>query len=191
MRMLSSSTRLDLRKAKVLLVDDNPQSLELMSQVLVGFRVGRIATCRSAEEARETVAAVAYDLIIIDGEMPEEDGISLARHIRSQREAPNFTAPIVVVSGHTPVEKVTTARDAGANFVVKKPIAPGVLLSRIEWLARNNRQFVTTESYCGPDRRIKQQLLPEGIPERRSSAIALVSNPVRAMSQDEVDSLFG
>ncbi|MFN3584502.1 response regulator [Phenylobacterium sp.] len=189
--MLSSSTRLDLRKAKVLLVDDNPQSLELMTQVLMGFRVGRITACRSAEEARESASAVPYDLLIIDDEMPEEDGISLTRHIRRQPEGPNFTAPIVMVSGNTPLEKVITARDAGANMIVKKPIAPGVLLSRIEWLARNNRQFVTTESYCGPDRRIKQQLLPEGIPERRSSAIALVSNPVRAMSQDEVDSLFG
>lgn len=189
--MLHSTSRLDLRKTKVLLVDDNPQSLELMTQILLGFRVDKTSGCRSPEEARDLLVSAIFDLIIIDGEMPNEDGISLTRHIRSEPNQPNFTAPIIVVSGHTPAEKVIRARDAGANMIIKKPIAPSVLLSRIEWLARNSREFVTTSSYCGPDRRFQHLPLPEGLPERRSDAIALTANPERAMSQNDVDALFG
>lgn len=188
--MLASS-RLDLRKSKVLVVDDNPQSLDLMSQILIGFRVERALGCRSAEEAREHLLTTTFDLILIDGEMPAEDGISLTRAIRRQPEQPNFTAPIVIVSGYTPEEKVLRARDAGANLVLRKPLAPSTLLARIEWLARNTREFVTTATYCGPDRRFQHLPLPDGVEERRQDALAIAAHPERAMSQNEIDSLFG
>lgn len=189
--MASSSGRLDLRKARTLVVDDNSTSLDLMSQILLGFRVQNAKTCNSAKEARELLAGAAFDLIIIDAEMPDEDGLGLTRHIRQQPAGPNFTAPIILVSASTPREKILEARDAGANIVVKKPIAPAVLLSRIEWLARNTREFVTSTTYCGPDRRVKNLPLPDGVQERRADAIALSATPDRAMSQDDVDSLFG
>lgn len=188
--MLSSS-RLDLRKSKVLLVDDNPQSLELLTQLMLGFRVEKASGCRSADEARELLSIVIFDLIIIDGEMPNEDGITLTHHIRRQPELPNYTAPIMLVSGHTPMDKVVRARDAGASMVLRKPISPAVLLARIEWLARNTREFVTTATYCGPDRRFQHLPLPDGQDERRADALALAAHPERAMSQNEVDALFG
>lgn len=186
-----SSTRMDLQKARVLLVDDNAQSLELLTQVLLGFRVEKTSPCRTPAEARDLLATAIFDLIIIDGEMPGEDGISLTQYIRREPDLPNFTAPIILVSGHTPKDKVIRARDAGANIIVKKPIAPVVLLSRIEWLARSAREFVSTPTYCGPDRRYQHLPLPEGLDERRSDTIALTANLDRAMSQNEVDSLFG
>lgn len=183
--------RMDMSRSKVLLVDDKHQSLDLLMQVLVGFRIKTTKACISAKEAREALAATTFDLIIIDGEMPDEDGIELTRHIRSQSESPNFTAPVIVVSAHTPREKVLRARDAGAHLVVKKPIAPATLLDRIERLARSARQFVAVPSYRGPDRRFKSHPLPEGVEERRADALALTSDPSRALSQNEVDKLFG
>lgn len=189
--MLNASSRLNLAKSKVLVVDDNQQSAEILTQILQGFKIGKTCASRSADEARDALLASAFDLLIVDAEMPNEDGISFVRHLRRQKDNPNFTIPIILVSAHTPADKVKKARDAGANFVVKKPIAPTILLSRIEWLARNTRDFVTSPGYCGPDRRFKNLPLPEGIAERRAEAIALATTPDRAMSQDEIDSLFG
>jgi CheY-like chemotaxis protein len=189
--MASSSGKVDLSRSSVLLVDDNQQSLDLMQQILVGFRVGKIQTCTKAEEAREICSRSRFNLLIIDGEMPEEDGISVTRHVRSNADLPNFSAPIIIVSAHTPMAKVFRARDAGANLVVKKPLAPAVLMSRIQWLGLNTRPFIISDNYCGPDRRIKPMPLPEGVTERRAQAIALTANAEREMSQDEVDSLFG
>jgi CheY-like chemotaxis protein len=182
---------MDLRRAKVLLVDDNPHSLDLMAQVLRGFRVAGTVPCRSIAEARENFSTQAFDLLIIDAEMPEEDGISLTLEVRSQPRLPNFTAPIILVSAHTPAEKVQRARDAGANLVVKKPIAPAILLDRLEWLARETRDFVKADGYCGPDRRYKNRPLPSGQEERRAGALALTSDMDRKMSQDDIDALFG
>lgn len=189
--MPSLGTRLDFRKARALIVDDNPQSLDLLSQVLAGFRLQQLKTCLSAGEARSLVALEKFDLILIDFAMPEEDGLHLARYIRSEPSLPNQTAPILILHGYTPVEMVMQARDAGANMIIRKPVAPSVLLDRIEWIARNNRPFVESAAYRGPDRRIRNLPLSPEMPERRADALALVGDPDRAMSQDDVTALFG
>ncbi len=189
--MAAFGTRLDLRKTSALVVDDNPQSLELLSQILSGFRLGKLKSCDSAGEARSLVAREKFDLILIDFAMPDEDGLHLARHIRSEPSLPNHTAPIVILHSYTPEQMVIQARDAGANMIVRKPVAPAVLLSRITWIARDNRQFVESDGYRGPDRRIRALPLSPEIPERRRDALALVGDPERPMSQDDISALFG
>lgn len=187
--MLASPQRLDLRDSKILVVDDNNQSTDLISQMLKGFRVTP-TSCRSAQEARAVVRIQAFDLLIVDSEMPGEDGIEFVRSIRGDPETPNFTVPILLVAAHTPVARIMDARDAGANLVVRKPVSPSILLSRIEWLARSKRQFVQAANYSGPDRRFRVGPLPAGIAERRAEMLALLEEPDRALSQGEVDSLF-
>jgi DNA-binding response OmpR family regulator len=188
---MASSPHIDLRTTKVMVVDDNAQSLDLMAQILVGFRVKQIATCRTPEEAWIKVSKERFDLILLDLEMPGEDGLTVTRRIRREADHPNVTAPVIILSAHTPIERVHEARDAGANLVVKKPIAPAVLLARIAWLARTPRNFVTSTQYCGPDRRFRREPPPEDTGERRADALALTAAPERAMSQDEIDALFG
>lgn len=189
--MPPSPTRLNLRKARALLVDDNPQSLELLSQVLAGFRLDQLTSCLCADEARSLIAREQFDLILIDYAMPGEDGLQLAHHIRSDPSLPNQTTPIVILHGYTPAEMVRKARDAGANMIIRKPVVPAVLLSRIEWIARNTRPFVDSTAYRGPDRRIRNVPQSPDMPERRADTLALVGDPDRAMSQDDVTALFG
>lgn len=189
--MQLSAARVDLSKSSFLAIDDSAQSLDIMYQILTGFRVGKVRTSKSPDEARDLLSRSRFDLVLIDCEMPNEDGIYVTRHVRSNPDLPNFSTPIVLVSAHTPLDKVHRARDAGANLVVKKPVSPGILLSRIQWLGRSSRQFIISEGYSGPDRRIRKMPLPEGLAERRAQAIALTANADHAMSQDEVDSLFG
>lgn len=186
-----SQGRLDFRKSDVLLVDDNQHSLDLLSQVLAGFRFRKTQSARSAAEARKYLATQPFDLIIIDAEMPQEDGFHLVSEIRSRPKGPNFTVPIVVVSSFTPLNKVARARDTGANMLIKKPISAATLAARIDWIARTDRLFVEADHYCGPDRRFHREPLGEGVEERRADALALTSTPDRALSQDDIDSLFG
>lgn len=188
--MATAHQRLDLRKAKALLVDDNPQSLELLSQVLTGFRMREMKACRSVAEAREILTTQRFDVILADLDMPDEDGLTLVRQIRSETRAPNYTTPIIILHGFTPAGMVHSARDAGANMVVRKPIAPSVLLSRLEWIARSNREFITADGYNGPDRRFRQVPLAEDQQERRAEALALIADPTRALSQDDISALF-
>ena len=173
-----------------LIVDDNNQSLDVLAAILMGFGINKATRCNSAAEARDSLAFRTFDLVIVDCEMPEEDGFCLVREIRSDPEGPNFTVPVLMMSAFTPQSKVESVRDAGANFTIAKPIAPAILLERMIWIARNDRMFISDPGYHGPDRRFHTVPLPDGLSERRNADIALVAEPERALSQNEIDGLF-
>jgi CheY-like chemotaxis protein len=184
------STRLGLKDVEPLIVDDNNQSLEVISAILMGFGINKTSRCNSVAEARETLAERGFDVVMIDCEMPEEDGFDLLRHIRGDPSARNFTIPILMMSPSTPQSKVEIARDLGANFTIAKPVSPTVLLERLLWLAQCNRKFISEAGYSGPDRRFHTVPLPDGVSERRNADLELTAKPERALSQHEIDGLF-
>lgn len=183
-------TRLGLQSVCPLIVDDNAQSLDVLAAMLVGLGMTRITRCASASEARDVLEAQTFDFMLIDYEMPTESGVDLLARVRSDPASANFTTPVILVSATTPKVKVEAARDSGANFLLTKPIAPNVLLDRLRWVARSKRPFINLDCYRGPDRRFHAQPLPEGMEERRASLIGLTQQGERAMSQNEIDSLF-
>lgn len=188
--MTLPSTRLGLSTVEPLIVDDNLQALEVATAILMGFGINRAVKCASAAEARERLSERAFDLVLIDCEMPDEDGFSLLSHIRSAPGTPNFTVPVVMMSTQTPRSKVEAARDLGANFTIAKPVSAAVLLHRMLWIGQSERLFISEPGYRGPDRRFHTVPLQDGIAERRKADLALTEEPERALSQDEIDGLF-
>ncbi len=180
--------RFNLSATSVLVIDDAQTSRDIINSILQGFGVTHRRCCSTATEAWELLEREAFDLVIADGEMPDQDGFDLTSKVRADPDGPNFTVPILLVSAHTPRAKIGRARDAGANMVVRKPLAPGVLLDRIEWLARTPRKFVSSPGYRGPDRRFQTKAPPDGIEERRADAQKRLSQP--ELSQNDIDSLF-
>lgn len=188
----SPATRINLQKVSVLLVDDNQQSLDIMSQVLSGFGVGTMIKCESAEEALKIIARQTFDFIMTDANMPIMDGYEFVQTVRRLPNQPNAHIPILLVTGHTRESQIMKARDCGANFVVAKPITPKVLLDRIFWVAKEDRMFVETDTYVGPDRRFKREGPPIGMAGRRkddlSGEVGAASTP--NLSQDQIDGLL-
>jgi DNA-binding response OmpR family regulator len=184
--------RINLTQISVLIVDDNPQALDMIGYAVTGFGVRNIIKCGSVKEARDIIGRTALDFVITDAQMPEEDGFELLRWLRREAEEPNRHIPAIVVCGHTRVSDVTRARDCGAHFIVAKPISPKILLERIFWVARDERQFVESVSYAGPDRRFKRLGPPAGVDGRRSDdangALGAAKEP--NLSQDEIDSFM-
>jgi CheY-like chemotaxis protein len=89
----TSSGKIDLTRSSVLLVDDNQQSLDLMQQILTGFRVGNVRTCVDPAESRDIASRNRFNLLIIDGEMPNEDGIAVTRHVRANADPSAWLCP--------------------------------------------------------------------------------------------------
>jgi CheY-like chemotaxis protein len=86
---------------------------------------------------------------------------------------------------------VKTARDAGANIVVAKPLSPTNLYDRLSWIAFNPRPFIDTETYFGPDRRFKIEGYPGGVGRRKGDKpmeVAAEAGP--ALAQNDIDNLF-
>lgn len=189
---LRDSDRLNLEKAVVLIVDDNAQALDILGQVVSGFGVRQLHRCTSAQEAMDLMKTHRIDLVITDANMPDIDGWSLVRWIRTESGEQNRYAPTIVCTGYTRLSQILKARDCGANFVVAKPITPKVILERIFWVAGDERMFVDAEVYVGPDRRFKRDGIPAGISGRRKDDLngKLSDEGAPNMSQDEINDLI-
>ena len=105
--------------ARILIVDDDRAVTALMSQSLVsaGFSV---MTAADGVEAVEQCRRFDPDLVLLDIEMPEMDGILACARIRAESENPNL--PIVMVTGRDDEKSVNKAIEAGANDFIVKPI---------------------------------------------------------------------
>ena len=163
--------RVDFEQAKALVVCSSQAGRDLMAQVLFGLGFGTVARCDSAGTAQAHCAAHLVDLVLCDGELPGTDGYDLIAWLRRSRLEPNSVAPVIMLSAHTPPSKVGKARDCGANFVVAKPVAPGVLLDRILWIAKEARPYITCKAYVGPERRFAEHGPASG--ERRQDRLAV------------------
>lgn len=184
-------TRLNLSKASLLLVGEGGPSMNILTQILLGFGVNHTRKCMDAADGLAAAASAAFDLILIDHDMAGMSGAEMCQLLRSDPNGKNYTSPVIMLSALSSGETVVKLRDAGAHFVLAKPIVPAVLLERIEWIARSKREFITSETYRGPDRRFQNQPLPEGVEERRTETLKMLAAPERALDQSEIDSLFG
>jgi CheY-like chemotaxis protein len=188
-----AEARLNLSKATVLLLQNNQTELDILGQVFIGFGVKAIRKCLSLNDADDCIKqGILFDLIIVDCDMPGAAGFDFVTRLRRMEDNDNRLTPIMLVSGHTVPSSISKARDCGANFVVAKPITPKTMFDRVMWLAREERQFVVTDTYAGPDRRHKTFGPPAGTKGRRaddvSAKLGKASGP--DMSQSDIDALL-
>lgn len=189
---MSPNAKINLTKANVLVLEQSQQGIEIFSQILRGFGVGIVSHSTSREHAARAVQSSEFDFIIVDPTLGGGDGFAFVQWLRRAKVEPNCHTPVIMVSGHAPSSGVTRARDAGANFFVIKPVTPALLLDRIQWLARDKREFVDAgEAYCGPNRRFKFEGPPAGSSGRRaedrSDPLGAANEP--NLSQDEIGTL--
>ena len=190
---LQDGEKINLEKASVMLIDASSQGLDILTQVFAGFGVRTPHRCSQAKDAADLLRNVDVDLIVIEADLPGEmDGYDFVRWLRRSKLPQNAFASVMLVSGHTRGENVARARDCGANFIIVKPISPAILLQRVIWVAKENRQFVQCETYVGPDRRFKNAGPPPGAKPRRHDDIRTRLGAATApnMAQDEIDNLM-
>lgn len=188
-----AEARLNLSKATVLLLQNNQTELDILGQVFIGFGVKAIRKCLTLGEAEDCIrSGIVFDLLVVDCDMPGQAGFDFVMRLRRMEDSDNRLAPIMLVSGHTAPSSIAKARDCGANFVVAKPITPKTMFDRVMWLAREERQFVVTDTYSGPDRRHKTFGPPVGTKGRRHDDLsAQLGKPVGPdMSQSDIDALL-
>lgn len=190
---MQPSQYINLDKARALVIDDNPQSLDILVGVLTSFGLRNITRKADGKEAQEELKYHQYDLILTNSALPELDGYDLTRWLRRESDEANRQTPVIIVTSHTRRSQVEKARDCGANFIVTKPISPAVMLERILWVAKGDRLFIECDTYIGPDRRWRNQGPPIEHPDGRrrdDKSIELGESGGQNMSQDELDALI-
>lgn len=175
----------DFRKIKVLVVDCQPSIYELLKGVLNAFTVPQknIFPAFTVEEAFDKFRIVNHHLIIIDWLENPNDAVNLARMVRTHKKSPNPFVPIIMTAGSSHEKRVLRARDAGISEYLVKPFTAGALAERITRVVEDQKAFVISESYTGPDRRISAEAYAG--PERRQDSPAYKATKMR----QEVDDL--
>jgi PAS domain S-box-containing protein len=123
-----------LEGLRVLVVDDEPDTLEMLAAVLAGCGARVVAT-RSAAEALELVERERPDVMVSDIGMPEEDGISLIRKVRALPEARGGRTPAAALTAYAREEDRIRALRAGFQIYVPKPVSPSELATVVANLA--------------------------------------------------------
>ena len=146
---------LDLRDLRISLIDDNEFATTLIKRLLSAMRVSQIFTCSDPTLAHDVIAKAKPDVVIVDLDMPEKEGLEIVRDIRRGRGTVAKDASILVVSAHTDREHVGKARDEGANWVLVKPLSFRSLYEGLVRVVLDDRPFVEEGNYVGPCRRVR------------------------------------
>ena len=153
-------------RMKVLVVDDNVHMRKLVVTILQAFGVIQIFEAESGERAWAVLREANPDVLVLDWMMEGMSGLDLMRMIRTNPQSPNPFVPVIMLSGHTSIEHVSKARDAGINEFIAKPVSVKTMMQRLIAVIEHPRPYVRTSVYFGPSRRRRGDGDYRG-PERR------------------------
>jgi PAS domain S-box-containing protein len=128
----------ELRGVRVLVVDDDPDTLEILCIMLTQFHV-EVAAAASSEEALKLFERWRPDVLISDLAMPVEDGFTLIRKIRAMTAEQGGNTPAAALTAYAREEDSEAALAAGFHSHVAKPIDPKMLAATVSDLVRMSR----------------------------------------------------
>jgi CheY-like chemotaxis protein len=134
---------------RVLVVDDDPITCELIQEVLRSAEIEALALTDSSKAAAR-LKEEKFDAVFLDLRMPPPDGLELARQIRAS--GLNQHTPIAMITGDEDRAALTRAFQAGANFFLFKPVDRPRLLRLLRAaeavMHRERRRFQRLQVSC-------------------------------------------
>jgi CheY-like chemotaxis protein len=132
----ADDTSADTRKQNstslhVLVADDSPVNQEVTAGLLA-LRGHTVQTADDGREAVEAFFAQKFDIVFMDVEMPEMDGLTAARRIRELEKQSEGRVPILAMTAHVLNSIKMQCLDAGMDGYISKPIQPDELYEALE-----------------------------------------------------------
>jgi len=122
-------------KAKILLIEDNPQN-RYLATFLLAQRGYEILAAENGRRGLELAASTLPDLILLDIQLPGMDGYEVARALKSNPLLREI--PIIAVTSYAMVGDREKCLAAGAAGYIEKPIAPETFVADVErYLSRD------------------------------------------------------
>jgi CheY-like chemotaxis protein len=129
-----AAARTNLSGIRVLLVDDEPDAREVVSEILKRCG-GDVATAGSARDALAALKAGGVDVLVSDIAMPDEDGYHLIRSLRALPPDEGGATPAIALTAYAREEDRQRSLGAGFQNHIAKPVDPCELADAIARLA--------------------------------------------------------
>ncbi len=167
--------------SRILIVDDNPDSLEILRVRLESWGY-RADTASDGEEALAKIEAAPPDLILLDIMMPRVDGMEVARRVKNNASLPFI--PIIMETALATTESKVEGLDSGADDYITKPIDFQELKARVNSMLRIKRLQAELEDRERELLSVNEQLL------HMSQTDALTGLDNRRQLERRLDEMF-
>ena len=121
--------------AEILVVDDSSFNRLLLKRRLAELGYPEPSTATNGVEALAAIAAKSFDVVLLDLEMPELDGIGVLEKLHAQSNAP----PVIVISAQTEMSGVIRCIELGAEDYLPKSFDPPLLRARLQAVLEKKR----------------------------------------------------
>lgn len=122
---------------KILVIDDNPDILDFLSEELCKYF--KVQTAENGKSGLEKALESNPDLIICDVMMPEMDGFEVTRRLKSEFQTCHI--PIILLTAHSSSEHQLEGIQSGADAYITKPFSLKYLLSRVNQLIEQREKL--------------------------------------------------
>ncbi|WP_310732456.1 response regulator transcription factor [Roseateles aquatilis] len=182
------------RMTRCLVVDDDAEIRDSLQDYLQKFGV-TVSTAADGREMRRLMTAQAFDVVVLDLMLPDENGLTLCQWIQQH----HANVPVIMLTAHgDPISRVL-GLEMGADDYLSKPFEPRELVARIHAIRRRarrgesesqTRREVRFEGWSF-DRLLRQLVSPQQVVVPLSSAefrmlTALVERPGRVLSREQL-----
>lgn len=125
------STASDARHKNILLVDDLPMNQDMIKAMLDKLGYG-CTVAANGPAALQKLQSAAFDLVLMDVQMPEMNGYETTTKIRRELQISSKTTPIIALTAHALPDDVTKCFESGMDDVMTKPVEFIELAAKIE-----------------------------------------------------------
>jgi two-component system OmpR family response regulator len=180
----------------VLAVDDDPSVRELISAYLADYDI-RVSAVSTEREMVAVLARESVDLVLLDLRLHGEDGMQIARTLRTRSKV-----PIIILTGRNEEADRVMGLELGADDYLTKPFSPRELLARIRALLRRTRMHETLAEAVASIRayrfagwelnlRLRKLTSPQGSPVALRNGefnllLAFLSAPQRVLGREQL-----
>ena len=180
-------------KKHILIVDDDNRIRDLLKDYLFGNNY-IVSTAENADQAKEKLKYLKFDIIILDVMMPGQNGYELTKEIKKK-----IKVPVILLTAKGEVENRIKGLELGADDYIGKPFEPKELLLRIRNIInKNNKIDLKSKHYVG-DAEIDLNKMTVGLNNKfkkinnteKKVLIEMLANPGTIFSREEIGKVSG
>jgi two-component system, OmpR family, phosphate regulon response regulator PhoB len=136
---------MELPDLDVVVVEASKPVQAIVRSILFAARVSRVRVFDNAEDAYRSMLVEPPNLILVDDDLGEVDGLTLIRTMRDPRSGPLVSVPAILMTSHPTRRLVERSIAVGVHYVLAKPLSPANVMRRIEAVIHDERAFVFDE----------------------------------------------